>query len=61
MPLGLVALVLMPLGLEKLALVPMGWGIEGILWIGRTVSAWPAATMAVPHMPAWAFACSAWD
>ena len=53
MPLGLVALALMPLGLEQLALVPMGWGIEGILWIGRTVSAWPAATMAVPHMPAW--------
>jgi competence protein ComEC len=53
MPLGLAALALMPLGLERLALVPMGWGIEAILWIGRTVSAWPAATMAVPHMPAW--------
>lgn len=53
MPLGLVALTLMPLGLERLALTPMGWGIEGILWIGRTVSAWPSATLAVPHMPAW--------
>lgn len=53
MPLGLVALTLMPLGLERLALTPMGWGIEGILWIGRTVSAWPAATLPVPHMPAW--------
>jgi len=53
MPLGLAELTLMPLGLESLALIPMGWGIECILWIGRTVSAWPAATMAVPHMPAW--------
>lgn len=53
MPLGLVALALMPLGLEWLALTPMGWGVEGILWIGRTVSAWPAATLPVPHMPAW--------
>jgi len=53
MPLGLVALTLMPLGLESLALAPMGWGIEGILWIGRTVASWPAATLAVPHMPAW--------
>ena len=53
MPLGLAALLLMPLGLEALALVPMGWGIDGILWIGRTVSAWPSATLPVPHMPAW--------
>ncbi len=53
MPLGLVALALMPIGLESVALTPMGWGIEAILWIGHTVSAWPAATMAVPHMPAW--------
>ncbi len=53
MPLGLVALLLMPLGLEPLALTPMGWGIDGILWIGRTVSAWPSATLPVPHMPAW--------
>lgn len=53
MPLGLVALLLMPLGFEWLALVPMGWGIDGILWIGRTVSAWPSATLPVPHIPAW--------
>jgi competence protein ComEC len=53
MPLGLAALLLMPLGLEPLALMPMGWGIDGILWIGRTVSTWPSATLAVPHMPAW--------
>ncbi len=53
MPLGLIALALMPVGLEWLPLAPMGWGIGAILWIARTVSAWPAATMAVPHMPGW--------
>jgi len=53
MPAGLIALALMPLGLERLALVPMGWGIEAILWIGRTVSSWPAATLPVPAMPGW--------
>ena len=53
MPLSLVALALMPVGLEWIPLTPMGWGIEAILTIGRTVSAWPAATIAVPHMPAW--------
>ncbi len=53
MPAGLIALALMPLGLERLALVPMGWGIEAILWIGRTVSSWPAATLPVPSMPGW--------
>ena len=56
MPLGLVGLALMPLGLEQLALVPMGWGVEGILWIGRTVSSWPAATLAVPPLPPWGLA-----
>ena len=53
LPFGLGALALMPLGLERLALVPMGWGIDGILWIARQVAAWPAATIAVPHMPGW--------
>jgi competence protein ComEC len=53
MPAGMIALALMPLGLERLALVPMGWGVQAILWIGRTVSALPAATWPVPHMPLW--------
>jgi competence protein ComEC len=58
MPAGMIALFLMPLHLEILALVPMGWGIEAILWIGRSVSAWPDATLAVPHMPAWGLAAT---
>ncbi len=53
MPCGLAALGLMPLGLERLALLPMGWGIAVILWTGRTVSAWPAAIVAVPPIPGW--------
>jgi len=56
MPAGLLALALMPFGLEWAALVPMGWGVQAILWVGRTVSAWPAATLAVPHSPGWGLA-----
>ena len=51
MPAGLLALALMPLGLERLALTPMGWALDAVLWIARTVSALPAATLGVPHMP----------
>jgi competence protein ComEC len=53
MPAGLAALLLMPAGLERLALVPMGWGIEAVLWVGRGVASWPAAVLAVPHIPLW--------
>ena len=59
MPAGLAAIALMPLHLEALALVPMGWGIDAILWIGRTVSSWPAATLPTPFLPPWGLlACS---
>ncbi len=53
MPTGLIALALMPLRLEALALVPMGWGLDAILWIAHAATDLPAATFAVPHMPAW--------
>jgi competence protein ComEC len=56
MPCGLLALALMPLGLERLALWPMGWGVDAILWIARATAALPAATVDVPHMPAWGLA-----
>jgi competence protein ComEC len=58
MPWGLAALALIPLGLEHVALTPMGWGIEVILWIGRTASAMPEATWQVPHPPAWGLAAT---
>jgi competence protein ComEC len=56
MPAGLIALILMPVGLEALALVPMGWGAEAIVWVATTTSSWPAATLPVPHIPAWGLA-----
>jgi competence protein ComEC len=56
MPAGLIALMLLPFGLDWLAFVPMGWGAEAILLVARTTAAWPAATIDVPHMPAWGLA-----
>lgn len=56
MPVGMLALALMPLHLEALALVPMGWGIDAVLWVARSVAAWPSAVLAVPHMPGWGLA-----
>jgi competence protein ComEC len=53
MPTGLIALLLMPVHLEALALVPMGWGAEAVLWVARATAALPAATLSVPHIPAW--------
>jgi competence protein ComEC len=53
MPAGLMALALMPVHLEALALVPMGWGIAAILWVARTASGWPDATMPAPPIPDW--------
>ena len=59
MPAGLIGLALMPLGLDWLAWVPMGWGAAVVLWIARTTAALPAATFAVPQMPAWGLAVTA--
>jgi competence protein ComEC len=59
MPAGLLSLALMPLHLEFVSLVPMGWGAAAVLWIGRTVSALPSATLMVPHMPDWGLVCVA--
>ncbi|HEY1935386.1 MAG TPA: ComEC/Rec2 family competence protein [Acetobacteraceae bacterium] len=56
LPLGLLSLPLMMFHLERLALVPMGWGAHAVVWIARLVAAWPASTVAVPHMPAWGLA-----
>ncbi len=59
MPMGMLTLLAMPLGCEAPFLVAMGWGIDGVLVIGRAVSAWPAAVIAVPHMPPWGLAATA--
>ena len=56
MPMGMLALLAMPIGVEHPFLIAMGWGIDGVLVIGRAVSSWPEAVMAVPHMPPWGLA-----
>ena len=56
MPAGLIALLLMPLHLEAIALLPMGWGAQTVLWVARITAALPAATIQVPHIPAWGLA-----
>ena len=59
MPAGLIGLALMPFGLDWLAWVPMGWGAAAVLWVARTVAAWPTATFEVPQMPSWGLAATA--
>ena len=56
MPWVVVAFLLLPLGLEYWALLPMAWGIEAMLWIGRTVAGWSGAVALLPAMPGWALA-----
>ena len=56
LPAGLLGLLLMPLGWERLALVPMGWGLDGVLFVARSVAALPAATVGIPHIPGWGLA-----
>jgi competence protein ComEC len=51
MPWALVAYVLVPLGPGQLALTPMGWGIDAVLWVARTVAAWPGAAPLLPSPP----------
>ena len=56
MPWAMVAFFLMTLGLEGLALAPMGWGIEGVIWVARTVAGWPGAVIRLPAMPVFGLA-----
>lgn len=50
MPWAVVAMILMPLGLESWGLLPMGWGIDALLEIAGSISAWPGAVRHVPSM-----------
>ena len=51
MPWALVAYLLIPLSAEPVALTPMGWGIDAVLWVARTVAAWPGAAPLLPSPP----------
>lgn len=56
MPLGLAALVAMPLHAEAPFLYLMDAGVRVVLWLARSVAAWPGARMEVPAMPGWGLA-----
>jgi len=56
MPPGVAALALMPFGLESLALWPMGLGIDAMLAIADTVTAWTGPASFVGVVPAAAVA-----
>lgn len=51
MPMGMTALLLMPFGLDAPFWYLAARGCEGILWIARTVAAWPYAVLVTPAMP----------
>lgn len=56
MPWVVVTFVLLPFGAEAWALAPMAWGIDAMIWVGRTVAGWSGAVALVPAMPAWGLA-----
>lgn len=51
MPWALVAFLLMPFHLEALAITPMCGGLDVVIWIAKTVSAWPGAVVLVKAWP----------
>lgn len=53
MPFGLLAVVLMPLHMDTPFLWLTGVGIRPIIWLAHMVAHWPAARVAVLHMPGW--------
>lgn len=50
MPMALIGVMMMPFGLEAPFLVIMGWGIEQVLWIAVTISAWDLAHASFPTL-----------
>ncbi|KDE19463.1 competence protein ComEC [Acetobacter aceti 1023] len=53
MPFGLLAVGLMPLHMDAPFLWLMGAGIRPVIGLAHMVAHWPAARVAVPHMPGW--------
>jgi len=56
MPFAVAAFALMPFGLESIALAPMGWGLDVLVWVAKSVAAWPGAITLIPAMPTWGLA-----
>lgn len=53
MPAALLSVMLMPFGWEEYPLIVFGWGIDILIQIAETVSAWPGAVILVPQMSGW--------
>lgn len=51
MPLGLLGYPLLAADAEAWAYVPAGWGMDLILWLAKTVAAWPGAAITLPVLP----------
>jgi competence protein ComEC len=51
MPWATLVYFLMPFGLEDWALAPMSWGVDLLIWLAQTVTAWPNAVTLLPSMP----------
>jgi competence protein ComEC len=51
MPWATLVYFLMPFGLQDWALVPMSWGVDALIWLAQSVTAWPNAVMLLPSMP----------
>jgi competence protein ComEC len=58
MPAVVVAFLLYPLGLLAWAAYPLAWGIEGMMWVARTVAALPYASIPVPSYTDWGLGLS---
>ena len=52
MPWATLSYVLLPFGLEAWALRPMSWGVEFLIAVAQTVTAWPNAILTLPSLPA---------
>jgi competence protein ComEC len=59
MPAIAAAYVLLVFGFAEPAFAVLGWGIEAMLWVARTVAAWPGAALLVPAMPSAGLATAA--
>jgi len=51
MPAAAISIIAMPFGLDAWPLRVMGWGIDAMLWVGRTVSHLPGAVSIVSAWP----------
>ena len=51
MPAAAISIIAMPFGLDVWPLKVMGWGIDAMLWVGRTVSHMPGAVSIVSAWP----------